>query len=372
MLSRARPAVFDDEILSRRRVGGVVHDVQLDSRGALVVIQVSGQEVAIFRLGHSGELREERRLAGTSPPASGWLPEVALHPHEPLAAVSCEGRPIMVFDLETGRRVAQVGEAGVGPRRGFWAVAFSHDGEHIETHALGPERGERYAWRSGELVGTRWGPGGAIARTTENGVLAICGVDDWTGAVHFGRWRDGELEWFEPMIHTVPLTRIRFAQGLFAVYGGTSRLHLQVHEFPSCEPRYCLLMDLLGLEDAEDYEVGNALGLSPGGDLIFVPTVDGELRALAPADARELGRWRAHRGLVTTCDVHPSQPWVISGGRDGDVVVSEFAVRGERAAPSGPVEPFSTRFRRISGSPANDLSRFLAFEAPDVEGGRRT
>ena len=54
-----------------------------------------------------------------------------------------------------------------------------------------------------------------------------------------------------------------------------------------------------------------------------------------------LSRGRPADELVPTCDVHPSRPWVISGGRDGDVVVSELAVRGERAAPSGAVEGVS-------------------------------
>lgn len=366
--ARGGDAVADElqRILFRDSVASTISDVRVSPSGHHVLVQsAESDDLRVWRWLSDGSLHEAGVFPGTSASESGWLPEIAFHPTKPFAALVGRDRPISVWDLVTRACVAEFGDLKkheVGPECGYWGAAFSHDGRHLETHSLALKRGERYEWKTGHLVGVRWGPGGNVSRTPETGLLAVSDDGEWGSRFFFGRWQNREFEWFTPeVILDFPVTKMCFAPGLLAFFGGVSRYHVQIHDFPTCKARFFTALDMLTEEMEEEHGVGNAFTVAPDGSYAWWPTIQGEIVAAKSTDGAEVRRFRLDDDLVMALDVHPHLPRLLVGAADGTLSVMEIGDSPWKTT-SSKTQSFTSEFAQRGGDPSNPDDTVVWFE----------
>lgn len=354
-------------VLSVSKVAQCVRVLRVDTTGKFLAVMANPREDLIIceLAGHYVTL--QRTLASSALQSDAPMVDMVFHPLQPFLAVSGQDRSITIWDASRGVRVTEFGlldDADTHPEHGFWGLVFSACGRYIDTHSRCRECGERYEWQTGKLVATRWGTGGPLVLHGEGELLGVTSVREMATVSFIGRWNRNIFEWYSPELTSwFPVTRAVFGAGLLGFIGGSGRLHLQVHEFPSCRVRFYRELELTPEHVEYPFDVSEALAITKGGR-IFGPSISGRITEWAAADGEEIGSCHAHEGMIMSLDLHPSQPLLISGGWDGTIAVVRIQERYPPSIQDGATENFLRLFRRRDADPQSGSDSTVVYFEP--------
>ncbi|WP_157906812.1 WD40 repeat domain-containing protein [Sorangium cellulosum] len=338
-------------------IGSPVRCVRFDASGRyLAVLPASTNNVAVFEL--DGTMLRPRGCLPTAISVDVPIATLAFHPRDPIVALASQDRLLGLWDVARATAVAALGElqqAHPARERGYWGVSFSADGKFVESHSMERGLGERFDWSTGQRTSTRFGPGGPIALHSEGRILAVCSVAEMATTTWFAEWLASGVRWYSAeLVCWFPATRVVFGPGAVAFIGGSGATAVQVHDFPSCDVRFVVDLDPNPGDVEFPWGVSEALAFTPGGERIFAPSASGEVLALDASTGARLAAWQAHASLVTTLDVHPHAPLVVSGGADGAVALAhEPGLAWTRRATPGEQDAFIARFAPLPGDEPN-------------------
>jgi WD40 repeat protein len=261
---------------------------------------------------------------------------------------------------------------------GFSRAILSPCGRYLDVHSIGRNHGERYDWESGSLLATRYGEWGPLVTHPEGSLLLVCSVQIETFTQSkLCTWENNSFHWYAPWL----LSYIAVGGACFsadgrtlALIGGTGTLSVQIHRFPSCE--VLLTLDLDTLPNPEDFDfpakLCEAVVLSADGRTLFTPTVSGEIVERSLPEGTVHRSWAAHEGMITTFQVHPTHPWLLSGAEDGVIALSEVpALRLAHPLEGDAVtREFQEKFAKLPEGKWTDEAMDVEFEgnipgAPD-------
>lgn len=344
-------------VVTEIKVGSPVRCVRFDASGRyLAVLPASTESVVVFEL--DGTTLRPRGILPTAIAVDVPIATLAFHPREPILALASQERLLGLWDVVRATSAAALGDlhqAGPARERGYWGVSFSADGRYVESHSLGREIGERFDWSAGQRTSVRFGPGGPMALHSEGHILAVCSVAEMATTTWFAEWVASGVRWYSAeLVCWFPVTRVVFGPGAVAFIGGSGATAVQVHDFPSCDVRFVTHLDP-NPDDVEfPWGVSEALGFTPDGERLFVPSASGDVLALDASTGARKATWQAHAGLVTTLDVHPHAPLVVSGGADGVVALAhDPGLSWTRRATPGESDAFISRFALLPGDQPN-------------------
>ena len=295
------------------------------SRGRVVAIVDGSDEIAQASV-VGGRLQTMEGFGERHAESDGrGATAVAIHPSDAVIATSGWHRRVRVWgldpDMRNCRELGEAPQSAPALRSGYWGAAWSRCGRYLDTHNLALNRGERFDWHSGRLVGIRWGRPGPIIRHPGGELLAIA-AGDMASRIHFALWEGSSPKWLPVAVDVFVPCRLAFGLGTMAVVGGTTRIHAALFDFPSLAPRFARKLELADEEVAAELGVSQAVALAPDGSVLYVPGPDGEIVALGADTGVERGRWRAHARMVTQIAHHPTRGELLSSSVDGTLTLS--------------------------------------------------
>ncbi len=373
------------QVFASVRVAGAVVKARLHPRFpwmACMARTAQQDEVVVWRIDADGAISETLRLTHSSPspggveddspdPWRGRLRDIAWHPHqESLAIVKSETR-IELWDVSrctTLRRLSDIPADN--------AVAFSPSGHWAVFSAQTSDEGCRSLCMcdlnaNGECV-TRWESDTTYAFHPSESVLAGGWNDQGGGMIRFLKlpytndsrdcgfenptWQFDAPGWVDGLTFSQDGATLAVLGGAgFDGYLCLEVLDFAFDEIPSWRKRFSrewqapAFGEAPAMDDDEELALGVEPGLplawpervvlSPAGDRLIYPGPDGQLIELDAPTGDETRRWAAHEQLATTLDVEFTRGLVVSGGRDGQVVLWKADWRNDSPAEAGAITP---------------------------------